>query len=302
MKGGSRQVVARPSRRAREQHVKRSPGRLHPGPIRVLSDPNCPQASSAPVTRRKTQASKQVTSQCLDHSPQPLLQQTSTKARRAALSGILLLNALDVTHTQREQQPVTASSALSGRGRSDEEGGPAAGGACLPTAAAPPADGAREGRGPCLPCFGSGGFAGPRPTTQGSLSLPPLRPLGRPGQRARAPRTAPLPLGDPNPVRLQAPPAPAASGCVVAPADLLRGLSSARLPRARSVDQQQLAQGSATEAAGEGRPAGWPARSPDAPPDPAERATGVPEEEAERLAFETIRQGSGKSAEAILAG
>lgn len=79
------------------------------------------------------------------------------------------------------------------------------------------------------------------------------------------------------------------------------------LPRTRSVNQEQLAEGSDSEsAATTGRPAAWPARSPDAPPDPATRQGGretMPDEQAaDAAARTTIRHGSGKSAEAILAG
>ncbi|KXZ53146.1 hypothetical protein GPECTOR_7g1038 [Gonium pectorale] len=79
------------------------------------------------------------------------------------------------------------------------------------------------------------------------------------------------------------------------------------LPRSRSVQQEQLAEGSDYEStAATGRPAAWPARSPDAPPDPATRTGGretMPDERAaEEAARMTIRHGSGKSAEAIMAG
>ncbi len=79
------------------------------------------------------------------------------------------------------------------------------------------------------------------------------------------------------------------------------------LPRTRSVQQEQLAADSDHEAARGGRPAAWPRRSPDAPPDPATRGMGgrdtMPDEQyAQEAARMTIRHGSGKSAEAILAG
>ncbi|KAG2486553.1 hypothetical protein HYH03_014854 [Edaphochlamys debaryana] len=64
------------------------------------------------------------------------------------------------------------------------------------------------------------------------------------------------------------------------------------LPRTRSVAQEHI-------------PGQWPPRSPDAPADPATRTGGretMSERDAEEAARLTIRHGSGKSAEAILAG
>ncbi|GIL74075.1 hypothetical protein Vretifemale_4130, partial [Volvox reticuliferus] len=98
-----------------------------------------------------------------------------------------------------------------------------------------------------------------------------------------------------------------AAAAAATPGGDSRGPRVGDLPRSRSVQQEQLAEGSDFEStATTGRPAAWPARSPDAPPDPATRRGGretMPDERAaEEAARMTIRHGSGKSADAIMAG